>query len=107
MAGEKINARKWIKEHGDGFASLDFKQKELILYDGSFFSIKNKTKLHRKRRNSKYGKDITVSKLACTFYFGSIDETIKYFTNAKKFLNSIGVDTSETLKIESLESKGI
>ena len=86
--------RKWIKDNGsDGFASFDFKDKELILYDGGFVSIKRKTKIHRKRRKSRFGMDLKIKKLACTFYFGALDETIEYLTKTRDFLNKLGYKT--------------
>ena len=91
--------RKWIKDNGcDGFATFDFKNKDIILYDGGFISIKNKTKIHRKRRKSQFGSDMRIKKLACTFYFGSLDETIDYLQKAKKFLNKMGYNTSNTIE---------
>ena len=92
--------RKWIKDNGsDGFTSFDFKEKELIFYDGGFVSIKKKTKIHRKRRKSKFGVDLKIKKLACTFYFGALDETIDYLVKTKDFLNKMGYNTSETIGV--------
>jgi len=90
--------RKWIKDNGcDGFAAFDFKNKDIVLYDGGFVSIKKKTKIHRKRRKSKFGQDVKIKKLACTFYFGSLDETIEYLGKTRDFLNKLGYPTSGTL----------
>jgi hypothetical protein len=95
QSAKNIIVRNWIREQGcDGFAAFDFKNKEVILYDGSFFSIKKKIKIHRKRRKAEFGKDIKVNKLACTFLFDSIDETIDYLKKTKSFLNKLGYKTS-------------
>ena len=89
--------RKWIKDNGcDGFATFDFKEKDIILYDGGLVCVKMKTKIHRKRRKSQFGKDIKIKKLACTFYFGALDETINYLIKTRNFLNKLGYKTSET-----------
>lgn len=89
--------RKWIKDNGcDGFASFDFKNQEVILYDGSFFSIKKKTKIHRKRRKAEFGQDVRITKLACTFLFDSLDETIDYLIKTRTFLKKMGYKTSGT-----------
>jgi|WetSurMetagenome_2_1015567.scaffolds.fasta_scaffold402091_2 hypothetical protein len=95
--------RKWIKDNGcDGWAAFDFKDEDVILYDGGLISIKNKTKIHRKRRKSQFGKDFKVKKLACTFYFGSLDETIEYLIKTRNFLNKLGYSTSGTLQGKDL-----
>ena len=92
---KNIVVRKWIKSNGcDGFAAFDFKNKDVILYDGGFVSIKNKIKIQRKRRKSEFGKDIQIKKLACTFYFGSIDDLIDYLLKTRTFLNRLGYRTS-------------
>jgi len=92
--------RKWINDNGcDGFAAFDFKGKDVILYDGGFVSIKRKTKIHRKRRKSQFGKDIKVNKLACTFYFGSLDDTIDYLSKTRDFLNKLGYQTSGMIEL--------
>lgn len=95
------SVRKWIKDNGcDGFATFDFKDKEVVLYDGSFLSIRKKIKIHRKRRKSEFGQDFKVSQLACTIYFDSLDETIDYLSKARKFLREMGYTTDGTLSTQ-------
>jgi hypothetical protein len=95
--------RKWIKDSGcDGFAAFDFKNKDIILYDSGLVSIKNKIKVHRKRRKAPYGEDLRISKLACTIWFDSLDETIDYLISTRKLLNKLGYSTSKTIKAKDL-----
>ena len=90
--------RKWIKDNGcDGFASFDFKNRDIILYDSGLVSIKKKTKIHRKRRKSPFGEDLKITKLACTIWFDSLDETIEYLSNTRNFLNKLGYPTSSAI----------
>ena len=37
--------------------------------------------------------DLKIKKLACTFYFGALDETIEYLTKTRDFLNKLGYKT--------------
>ena len=92
---DAILIRKWIKDnHCESYAGFDFKNKHIIFYDGGFVSIKRKIKIHRKRRKSKFGQDFKIEKFACTFYFGSLDETINYLVKTRNFLNKMGFETS-------------
>ena len=94
-SSKKNNILSWMKRNGcEGFVAFDFKEKELVLYDGGFVSIKNKTKIHRKRRKSRFGVDLKIKKMACTFYFGSLNETIEQLIKTRDFLNKMGYPTS-------------
>jgi hypothetical protein len=109
----------WIKRNG--CAIFDFKNREIILYDGGLFSIekeikiKPKTrvifgKLHQtningkiiKTRETKFipiRKNGKVINEECEYYkaniwFEEIDETTNYFISMKRMLNRLGFKTN-------------
>lgn len=102
----KMNKRKivdqWIQKNGA--ASFDLKNRDIILYDGGLFSIEKKIVL----RHSVKGfakpigglsrvifskKKYPTEELEAVFWFGELDDTIKYFKSMKKMLNSLGYKT--------------
>lgn len=87
--------RKWLKDNNcNGFASFDFKNKDIVFYDGGLVSVKRKLKLQRKRRRALIKENVKIPSFTCTVWFDSLDEVLDYLQNAKRFLNSLGYNTS-------------
>lgn len=94
--------RKWIKDNGnDGFAAFDFKKEDVILYE-PLVSIRYKIRTQRKRRKALFRDDLKINSPACVFWFGSLDETIKYLTNTRDFLKKLGYDTAKSIGAKDL-----
>ena len=94
--------RKWIKDNGnDGFAAFDFKRQDVLLFE-PLVSIRNKIRSQRKRRKSFFHDDFKVNSPACAFWFGSLDETIKYLQNTRDFLKKLGYDTAQSVSAKDL-----
>jgi len=122
MTLSKINkekAEKWIKRNG--CASFDFKNKDIIFWDGGLFAIEKEIKIKPKTRiifgkmdevMSLNGKTIKARELKfiplrkngrvineeveyykAIIWFQELDETINYFISMKKMLNKIGFQT--------------
>jgi len=89
--------RKWIKDNGnDGFVSFDFKEND-ILFFSPLVHFEYKVRMQRKRRKALIKDDLKVKSPACAFWFGSLDETIKYLQNTRDFLIELGYDTSQSI----------
>jgi len=98
---------KWIWDNGA--AKFDLKTRDIILCDGGLFSIeKNPIKLHKitgwkelPNGNSQAifsKKKYKDNEYAAVFWFEELDENIEYLKRMKKMLNSIGYDTSKSLR---------
>lgn len=108
---EKIN-REWLEKNGAG--EFDFKNKDVILYDGGLFAIeveKKRVLRHRIWISKKptmvdgkiFGYELKSTKLRGTrikedykarIWFTEIDETINYFKRMKRILNKLGYKTN-------------
>jgi len=98
MKNKSSAIRKWLKENGnEGFTSFDFKNKDLIFYDGGLVSIKKTVKIQRKRKRSTMGEDLKINSFACTIWFESLDDIIDYLTKTRNLLNKLGYPTSPSL----------
>lgn len=117
---QKEIVENWIKNNG--CANFDFKNKDIILYDGWLFSIEKTTKIKPRtrmilskkpeesmingklqrffpckfipiRKNGKIVKE-KVEYFHAALWFEELDETINYFKRMKKLLNQLGYKTS-------------
>lgn len=89
--------RKWIKDNGnDGFVSFDFKKKN-VLFLSPLATFETKVRTQRRRRRAMFQEDIKSDTPACSFWFGSLDETIQYLQNTRIFLKKLGYDTSQSI----------
>lgn len=111
---EKI-AEKWRQSHG--VATFDFKNEDIILYDGGLFSIEQKSVMRHKIIGFKKMPELNINgkKLkGCSqvifskkkykdfdFYaniwIGDLDETILYFKSMSRMLRKLGFNTSRSL----------
>ena len=74
--------RKWTKENS--WVAFDFKSSDVILSDGSLFSIQ-----------------VDKKEKTCRLWFGSVEEAIRQLERIQILLKSIGVKTNITLKEKS------
>lgn len=117
---QKEIVENWIKNNG--CAGFDFKNKDIILYDGGLFGIEKTTKIKPRtrmilsknpeesmingklqrffpckfipiRKNRKIVKE-KVEYFHATLWFEELDETISYFKRMKKLLNNLGYKTN-------------
>lgn len=107
--------RKWIREHGA--ASFDFKNHDVIFGDGGLFSIDSKKKMVKRAKGFKKIKDSNMTEVVFTkkkypitvyqasMWFEDIDDTIDYFKDLKKLLNTLGYKTSPKYKNHSKVAK--
>ncbi len=105
---DKEKAERWRKRYGG--CIFDFKNKDIILPDGSLFSIeKKKYKAHKiigykKLPNGNTQilfskkKLIPSEKYEAVMWMSDIDEIISYFKSMKRMLNKIGIKTDLSIK---------
>lgn len=116
---EKEKVEAWIKRNG--CATFDFKNKDIILWDGGLFGIEKEIKIKPKtkivfgklKELNINGKTIKTHELKfipirknnkivnekyeyykATIWFEELEETINYFISMKKMLNKLGFKTN-------------
>ena len=101
-------SEKWRKRYGG--CIFDFKNKDIILPDGSLFSIeKKKYKAHKivgYKKLSNGNTQILFSKkrlipserYEAVMWMSDIDEITSYFKSMKRMLNKIGIKTDSSIK---------
>ena len=112
-------ADSWIKNHGA--ASFDFKNKDILLYDGGLFAIEKEVKIKPKQKvflgklkeTNINGKILKLRELKSIpvrrngkileeeqeyyksiIWFEELDHTINYFKSMKRMLNKLGFKTN-------------
>jgi hypothetical protein len=109
---EKIN-NEWLNKNGAGY--FDFKNKDILLYDGGLFCvIVEKKKVPRTKgyidkkhpimkdgeiigypfKSPKIGGMINQYDYKVNIWFQELDETINYLKRMKKLLNKLGYKTN-------------
>ena len=103
-----VVAEEWIRKNGA--CKFDFKNRDIILYDGGLFSIeKEKIRLPkmigtRKLPNGMHQVLFSKRKYIADNFFAvtwmqELDETIRYFKSMKRMLNKIGFKTNRVKKV--------
>ena len=107
MNKKKI-AQEWSKKHGG--ASFDFKTRNILLYDGGFFSIqKKKIKLHKivGYKKLKGGgsqiifskkKKIKAEEFTAYLWFEELDDFIKSLQSIRRMLHNLRYRTDRPFK---------
>lgn len=108
---EEIN-NKWIRKNGAGI--FDFKNRDIILYDGGLFAVEKEVKKCFRSRFVRIKKGPHKGMLMqqsmpwlpkreynsykATLWFEELDETINYLKRMKKLLNELGYKTTYNFK---------
>lgn len=100
--------KRWIEKNGA--SGFDFKNRDIIIWNGGLFYIDKYKYLAHKIIGKKKNKDgfieilfskkktISSEDYYANLWFEDLDETINYFKRMKKMLNKIGIKTDLRLK---------